>query len=293
LTARADVEVESASGSAEAVYFLRAKAMRKTVSLFFLSMLLLSGCFVRDPLFELASTSSSQSGLPRIIVFDPCDGLQGVPRNGLIAMLFSQSMDEPSVERNFSYSYRGRWYGASDGSFVWDANSRLAVFRPLAFFPYDAPLGTEVAVRMDDRGETLSGERLDRSYEWRFFTSDVTDQTGAQATAVQGSYPPGPQQPDTRIFVEFDKEVLRSTVEGSLLVISGDFQDVRTIENGRVEWTEPVSGTFRATYTTDDPFLAGKTYHFLLNNNSIIAVDWAGTPLYLGSLLPFQFQVTN
>jgi hypothetical protein len=197
------------------------------------------------------------------------------------------------VERNFTYSYRGTWYGASDGSFVWDANSRLAVFRPLAFFPYDAPQGTEVTVRMDYKGESLSGDRLDRSYEWRFFTSDITDKTAAQVTGVQGSYPPGPQQPDTRIFVDFDKEVLRSTVEGSLLVISDDFQDIRTIDHGRVEWTEPVSGTFRATYTADEPFLAGTTYHFLLNNNSIISVDWAGNFLSLGALLPFQFQVTN
>jgi hypothetical protein len=267
--------------------------MRKTIALFFLAMLLLTGCFTSGSLFDLASGSSSQPDPPRIIVFDPQDGLQGVPRNGLIAMLFSTSMDEPSVERNFTYSYRGTWYGASDGSFVWDANSRLAVFRPLAFFPYDKPLGTEVTVRMDYRGESLSGDRLEKSYEWRFFSSAVTDTPAPQVTAVQGSYLTGPQQPDTRILVDFDSEVLRSTVEGSLLVISDDFQDIRTIDNGRIEWTEPVSGTFRATYTADEPYLAGTTYNFILNNNSIVSVDWAGTPILLGALLPFQFQVTN
>jgi hypothetical protein len=268
--------------------------MRRIFTLSLLCILLLSGCMVRDSLYELASTSSSHPGPPSIIVFDPQDGLRGVPRNGLIAMLFSQSMDEASVERNFTYSYKGRRYDALDGAFAWDASSRLVMFKPLAFFPYDAPLGTEVTVRMDYKGQSVDGDKLNSTYEWRFRTSDVTDFAGGSVTNVQGSYPsPGPQGLDTRISVDFDKEVLRSTVEASLLIMSDDFQDTRLIDDGQVDWTQPAEGTFRATYIPDSPLLPGMIYHFLLNNDGMIPVDLTGNPLYLGAFLPFQFQTTS
>jgi hypothetical protein len=268
--------------------------MRRIFTLLLLSTLLVAGCMVRDPLYDLASTSSSDPGPPTILVFDPGDGLHGVPKNGLIAMLFSRSMDEKSVESHFTYSYRGRQYDASDGAFLWDENSRLVVFQPLAFFPYDAPLGTEVYVRLDYRGQSVDGDMLNRSYEWRFWTSDMTDLAGGSVINVSGSYPlPGPQGTDTQISVDFDEEVLRSTVEGSLLIMSDDFQDIRTIDDGRVDWSEPAAGTFRATFIPDNPLMPNTIYHFLLNNNSMISVDLAGNPIFLGAFFPLQFQTTN
>ena len=187
--------------------------MKKLLLMVLAFPLLLAGCQVRNALYDLATTEPSD--VPRIITFDPADSLYDVPRNAMIGILFSKPMDQQSLEEHFRYSYNGQEYDSSDGSFYWDSTNRLAVFRPYSFFPSF----TEVTVNVGLYVQSKDGLNLDESYVWRFETSsfsdfgppyDITNVWVSEPTAVLGIH-----KLDAQIIIEFNKEMLRSSVEGS------------------------------------------------------------------------------
>ena len=266
--------------------------MKKVFLLFLVIPLLLVGCQLRDPLYDLATTSPDD--VPRIITFDPADNLYDVPRNAFIGMLFSKPMDQQSLENSFWYSYNGNTYDTSDGSFVWDSSSRLAIFRPYSFFPSS----TEVRVTVSMYVKSKAGLNLEEGAAWQFETSTLLDFGplyniigfwASNETAV-----PGIHTLDAQIVLEFDKEMLRSSVEGSFQLMSDDFQDIRTVNDGYFLWSEPALGIKRAIFTPNGPLMSGKRYQIYLNANGIQAVDVAGNSHNGIMLAPiFQFQTID
>jgi hypothetical protein len=248
--------------------------LKKLLFLVLVFFLLLAGCQLRSPLYDLATTGPSD--IPRIITFDPADNLYDIPRNAFIGMLFSKPMEQQSLEDNFRYSYNGNGYDASDGSFVWDSSNRVAVFRPYSFFPSI----TEVTVNVDLHVQSKDGFYLDKSYEWRFETSSFSDfgpfYSITSFWASEETALPGIHTLDAKIVLEFDKEMLRSSVEGSFQLLSDDFQDIRTVSDGYFQWSEPAVGVKRAIFTPYEPLMPGKNYRIYLNANGIIALDIAG-----------------
>jgi len=265
--------------------------MKKVFLLFLVIPLLLVGCQLRDPLYDLATTSPDD--VPRIITFDPADNLYDVPRNAFIGMLFSKPMDQQSLENTFWYSYNDNKYDASDGSLVWDSSSRLAIFRPYSFFPSS----TEVRVTVSMYVKSKEGLNLEEGAAWQFETSTLLDfgplyniiGWASNETAVLGIH-----TLDAQIVLEFDKEMLRSSVEGSFQLMSDDFQDIRTVNDGYFLWSEPALGIKRAIFTPNEPLMSGKRYNIYLNANGIQAVDVAGNSHNGIMLAPiFQFQTID
>jgi len=268
--------------------------MKKGILVSLLSAVLMSGCMNRESLYDLASIHSSE--VPSIIVSDPADGLADVPVDALIGMLFSRPMDRSSVEQSFRFSCSGQTYYASNGTFHWDTSGRLAVFEPDP--PFEFPGNAGVTVRMDP-AQATDGLRMRHGFEWRFTTGAAADPgTLFNITGAGGSYttlPLGLQKTDTRISIDFDKKMLRSTVEGSFLLMSSDFQDVRTFDHGHFEWSEPTAGTERATFVPAEQLMPNKTYMVYLNGNGISARDIAGNTLNPGSPLspPFSLETID
>jgi hypothetical protein len=267
--------------------------MKKLLLLFLAFPLLLAGCQLRSPLYDLATTGPSD--IPRIITFDPADSLYDVPRNAMIGILFSKPMDQRSLEENFRYSYNGQEYDSSDGSFYWDSADRLAIFRPYSFFPSI----TEVTVNIGLHVKSKDGFNLDESYEWQFQTSASTDMLSSyEITGIGGSYttlPFGLQKPDTQIYFDFNKEMFRTTVEGSFLLMSVDLQDVRTVNDGHFEWAEPAVGVKRAVFIPDEHLMPNKTYNVYLDGNGITTLDLGGNGLSPASpfTTPYIFDTTD
>ncbi len=248
--------------------------IKKLYFISFIALLFLAGCQFRYPLYDLATTTPSE--VPRIIVFDPADNLYDVPRNAWIGILFSKPMDQKSLEENFNYAYNGKEYDSSDGLMFWDSSDRLAVFRPYSFFPSL----TDVSVSVDVHVRSKSGLKLDNSYTWQFGTSttndngfpfNITNVWVSEQTSI-----PGIHKLDAQIIIEFDKEMLRSSVEGSFQLMSDDFQDVRDVNDGFFQWSEPALGVKRAVFTPHEPLMPGKSYRIYLNANGIFALDVAG-----------------
>jgi hypothetical protein len=255
------------------------------MALFFM----LAGCLNRQPLFDLATTRPSD--LPAVIVFDPADNLIDVPRNALIAVLFSKSMDRNSVEENFSFSYGGKFYDARDGAFLWDNNSRMFVFRPFSILPSY----TTVSVVLGFYAQSTDGLNIPDASQWRFITGSTLVTLGpslndAYPTSAKG---PGVYGFDAQILLEFDNAMLRSSVEGSFLLMSDDFQDIRTVNDGYFQWTYPGGGLERAIFVPDEPLMPDKRYTAYLNANGIWAVDLAGNALNPGGLLPLTFETID
>ncbi len=266
--------------------------MKKLLLMVLAFPLLLAGCQVRNALYDLATTEPSD--VPRIITFDPAESLYDVPRNAMIGILFSKPMDQQSLEEHFRYSYNGQEYDSSDGSFYWDSANRLAVFRPYSFFPSF----TEVTVNVGLYVQSKDGLNLDESYVWRFETSSESDFgppyniPNFSATKYIGVS--DIHTLDAQIVLEFDKEMLRSSVEGSFQLLSDDFQDVRTVNDGYFLWSEPALGVKRAIFTPHEPLMPSKRYAIYLNANGIQAVDVAGNPH--NGIMPvpiFSFQTID
>ena len=266
--------------------------MKKLFFLFLAFPLLLAGCGLREPLFELAT--AHPDNVPRIITFDPADNLYDVPRNAWIAILFSKPMNQQSLEDYFSYSYNGNTYGASHGSFLWDSSSRLVVFRPYSFFPPS----TEVSVSVGLYVKSKEGLNLEVGASWKFETSTDLDSglnyTVSNTYALNETMVAGIYTLDAQVVIEFDKEMLRSSVEGSFQLSSDDFQDIRTVNDGYFMWSEPMVGMKRAIFIPDEPLMAGKLYQVYLNANGIQTVDIAGNSHNGIMLLPlFTFQTID
>jgi hypothetical protein len=265
--------------------------MKKLFFLFLAFPLLVAGCGLREPLFELASTHPDS--VPRITTFDPADNLYDVPRNALIAILFSKPMNQKTLKDNFSYSYNGKTYGASHGSFFWDSSSRLAVFRPYSFFP----ASTEVSVSVATHVKSKEGLNLEEGASWKFETSidlDFGPNYNVTTYALNETEVVGIYTLDAQVVIEFDKEMMRSSVEGSFQLSSDDFQDIRTVNDGYFLWSEPMLGMKRAIFTPHEPLMPGKSYQVYLNANGMQAVDVAGNGHNGIMLLPlFTFQTID
>jgi nitrous oxidase accessory protein NosD len=254
----------------------REGVVKKAMYLILLCALPLGGCLNRTPFFDLVSTPSSE--IPRVITYDPASNLENVPVDAWMCMLFSKPMDRASVENNFVFLYGEHRFGASDGTFHWDSSSRVAAFDPSS----DLPANQEMIVQLGKGMISIDGLHLDQNYIWSFTTSgSASPATPFNVTSVAGSstLPGGLQTAESQISIDFDREMLRCTVEGSFLLMSDTFDDIRTVDHGRFEWSEPAAGTTRATYIPNEPLGANRTYNVYLYSNGIIVVDIAGNQI--------------
>ncbi|MGK2850750.1 MAG: Ig-like domain-containing protein [Candidatus Limnocylindrales bacterium] len=84
---------------------------------------------------EAASISVKTIGAPSVVRFRPLASSQDVPRDQVISVRFTRSMDRASTKRAFSVTVDGK---AIDGAISFAEDDKVLVFDPAAALPYDA-----------------------------------------------------------------------------------------------------------------------------------------------------------
>ena len=81
---------------------------------------------------------------------------------------------------------------------------------------------------------------------------------------------------DTKPTIEFDRDMLRTSIVSSFLLMSDDFQDVRTAEDGDFVWSDR-----EVTFQPLEPLVHDKYYTMSLNGNGVVCRDLSGNELFL------------
>jgi hypothetical protein len=190
-------------------------------------------------------------------------------------------MDTDSVEKAFHLSYDSTELDETDGNFYWLNNNRLFVFELIS----PLPQFVEVTAVINFTAQSNEGINLKDAYRWTFTVSDTT--YGGSPTA--GVLSPAFDDvvfPDHTFEINFDRAMLRSTVEASFLLIADDFSDFRTVDEGSFTW----NGT-TVYYTTNTPLIENKRYFIYFNNNGVVCLDLAGNGL--SSYVPVSFYTVD
>ncbi len=253
--------------------------MKRIVIVPFIVLVLITGCLQRESLYEMATLSISE--IPTVIVADPESGLLSVPPNTLISVLFSLPMDIESVEKAFQLSYDSTQLGETDGNFYWLNNNRLFIFQLIS----PLPQFVEVTVKINFTAQSNEGINLKDAYEWTFIVSDTT-YGGSPTVGVISPAFDDVVFPDHTFEINFDRDMLRSTVEASFLLISDDFSDFRTVDEGSFIWN---GRTFYFKPFT--PLIENKRYSIYFNNNGVICLDLAGNGL--SGYVPVSFYTVD
>jgi hypothetical protein len=253
--------------------------MKRIIIVPFIILILFAGCVQRESLYELARLSISE--IPTVVVADPEGSILSIPTNTLISVLFSLPMDTDSVEKAFHLSYDSTELDETDGNFYWLNNNRLFVFELIS----PLPQFVEVTAVINFTAQSNEGINLKDAYRWTFTVSDTT--YGGSPTA--GVLSPAVDDvvfPDHTFEINFDRAMLRSTVEASFLLIADDFSDFRTVDEGSFTW----SGT-TVYYTTNTPLIENKRYFIYFNNNGVPCLDLAGNGL--SGYVPVSFYTVD
>ena len=104
---------------------------------------------------------------PRIVSVAPADGRINVPRDTVVTVTFSETVDESTVTTS-SFSVSGTSGGVT-------CQGVKATFVPAQNFEYSTPCTATVTVDIADR----SGNHLEQDYQWSFTTAGPTWATGA------------------------------------------------------------------------------------------------------------------
>ncbi len=116
-------------------------------------------------LWALAPACPAKAGeRPEVVDHYPADGQTGVPVNAKIRVVFSEDMDEDSVEDGITLEDEDG--DEVDGDVTYDAETREAVFEPDDPLEYNTEYRVEVSRSVKDE----DGDRLRRSYRWTFTT---------------------------------------------------------------------------------------------------------------------------
>jgi hypothetical protein len=246
--------------------------MSKFLIISLLILLLASGCLDRGALYELATIEPTNTlEAPFIIGTDPGQDQTQIPENTLVAVLFSVPMDTSSLETSFRISYGGQEYDISDGNALWSYNDRLFIFRQFAFIP----IAEQVIATVDSTAQSNTQNSLNSIHDWSFTVA---------ASAFFGSPVVLSSQPlydaivpvDTAPTIEFDRDMLRTSVVSSFLLMSDDFQDVKTAEDGDFVWSNR-----EVTFQPFEPLAHDKYYTMSLNGNGVVCRDLSGNELFL------------
>ena len=102
---------------------------------------------------------------PRVESVEPSDGLTDVAIDADIVITFDKSMNKGSVEKAFSYTYKGsdESYDKSDGSIEWTNYDKVLTFNP----DLDFEEGERYTVTIDDSAKDEDGIAFE-GYEWSF-----------------------------------------------------------------------------------------------------------------------------
>ncbi len=217
-------------------------------------------------IWEFQTIEEPDTEPPFILNVSPFDGEQDVPIDSEIIIVFSESMNELSVESAFNYTDNVGTYGSNDGDFTWSGNKMS--FKPSIPFSYN----TTYTVTLSNMAVDFSGGNpLITSYIWNFTTEVYVD---IIPPTVVSSTPHGDSVPiDTIIMVTFSEPMDNVSTEGSFII------------------TPYVEGIFRwenltLIFTSVDKLEFNTTYYVTID---IMAKDIAGNTIGL----PFQFNFTT
>jgi hypothetical protein len=237
-----------------------------------LILILAPGCLDRDSLYELASIEPTELfEAPVIIAADPGQDQTEIPENTLVAILFSLPMDKSSVEKAFRIGYGGQEYGISNGNSLWSYNDRLFIYRLFTFIPIDE----QVRVTIDLTAQSSTQNSMNSTYDWSFTVS--TSAIFGSPSPVVLNYQPLYDEIvsiDTKPTIEFDRDMLRSSVASSFLLISDDGLDMRTVDDGNFLWSNK-----KVTFQPFEPLEYNKYYTMALNENDVVCRELSGNEL--------------
>lgn len=103
---------------------------------------------------EAASLTVKTIGAPSVVRFRPLTSSQDVPRDQVISVRFTRSMDRASTRKALSVTVDGK---AIDGSISFAESDKVLVFEPAAALPYDA----RIVARVDASASSVEGAGLD------------------------------------------------------------------------------------------------------------------------------------
>jgi len=223
--------------------------MKKTIIIFSFFLLILSSCFNRVDILDLAHLKTSELS---VTSYSPGGESIDVPINAKITIAFSSEMDTDSVKNAFRLKYANQTIREYDGNFSFSPDNRAFLFIPFYEFPPD----TIVTVTIDDSARDINDFTLLDGFEFQFTTSSNT--TPDTISPTLDNHDPLDSDVvtiDSYIELTFSEPMLKSTVEYALLLTADG--DIRTRDDGVFEWYD---NDKKVRYTPDDPLSIGAEY---------------------------------
>ncbi len=131
-----------------------------------------------------------------------------------------------------------------------------------------------MSVTVDSTAQTGTHNYLNSTYDWSFTVTT----TAFFGSPVVLNYQPLYDEiapVDTNPKIEFDRDMLRSSVVSSFLLASDDFQDIRTVDDGNFLWSNK-----EVTFQPYEPLEYNKYYTMSLNGNGVVCRDLSGNELF-------------
>lgn len=110
-----------------------------------------------------ASMSVKTIAAPSVVRFRPLASSQDVPRDQVISVRFTRSMDRGSTKKAFSVTVDGK---AIDGAITFAEDDKVLVFDPAAALPYDA----RIVATVDAGASSVEGATIDAASSAAFRT---------------------------------------------------------------------------------------------------------------------------
>lgn len=200
-------------------------------------------CTNRKPLVELAKINPGD--VPFIVAVEPAEGTSWIPTNTQLSVLFSHPMDRDSIEDALEIYYEGFKLDGSSMTFEWDSYSIQCKINPQLIFPLNA----EITVTIDNSTRSKDGIPMKKPFTWSFVIS-AKKQTGEPiATPLCPSINYEILALNKSIEIGFDRQMLRSSVEGSISA-SGESVGVY-VNNGMITIQDNVLITGGNTHSGD------------------------------------------
>jgi hypothetical protein len=232
-----------------------------------LLLLALTGCTNREPLYSKASMDPAS--LPEVLCYDPSPVFLTASLEASIGLFFSVPMEPDTVLAALTVEENGSPLDVYSGFAQWEAGYRLLLWQPPTGFSDGGTVSVAVAIS----AESESGLHLVEPVRWSFQVSAEADPGGAPAPTVLSPGLDAVVPLDQQIILQFDRKVLRSTVEASFVLRSLDLQDIRTARDGDFSWEYIAADDVRAVFTPHEALHYGKTYEVVVNDNGALCRD--------------------
>lgn len=252
-----------------------------------LVLLVMAGCTIREPVYSRVTVDPAS--LPEVLCYDPSPAFLTAPPDTSIGLFFSVPMRPDSVLAAITVEENSSPLDVYSGFAQWEAGYRLLLWQP----PTGYSDGSTVSVSVKTTAESESGLHLVEPVSWSFQASAAeTDPGGAPAPTVLSPGLDSVAPLDQQVILQFDRKVLRSTVEASFVLRSLDLQDIRTARDGDLSWKYTAADDIRAVFTPHDDLHYGKTYEVVVNDNGALCRDmWSNE--YTGSFSHSFFSIHN